>query len=148
MHYQQDDGGRSKSRCRVRAKEINDCVVRSISIATGQKYQKTFEDLMKTGLNMGAFPNLRQVYSRYLKSIDWVECRCPRNEAGRLVKLQDWDDANRTWKAPPARAVVLNSGHLTAVVDNTVHDTWDCRYRPVNTFWRKVTDDDYKGKMD
>ena len=35
-------------------------------------------------------------------------------------------------------AIVRNSGHLTAVEHGYLIDTWDCRYRPVNSYWETI----------
>ncbi len=66
---------------------------------------------------------------KYLESKGFVKNKPPRVN-GKLIKLQDWDDA-------PNVAVVRNSGHITAIVDGIVHDDWDCRYRPVNSYWTR-----------
>ena len=108
----------------------DDCVIRSISIALDLTYQAVFDDLMSLGNQIGAYPNHDKVWKKYLKNAGWVANKPPRDSNGKMIKLRDW-------KTPPKRAVVKNSGHLTAVVDMAVIDTWDCRYRPVNTYWTK-----------
>ena len=105
----------------------NDCVIRSISLATDESYEFIFTELMKMGLGMGAYPTLDIVWMKYLDMKGFVKNKPPRVN-GKMIKLQDWHDA-------PEVAVVRNSGHLTAIVDGIVHDDWDCRYRPVNTYW-------------
>ena len=106
-----------------------DCVIRSISLATDQSYEQTFTELMELGLEMGAYPNHDKVWVKYLESKGFVKNKPPRVN-GKMIKLRDWDGA-------PDVAVVRNSGHLTAIVDGIVHDDWDCRYRPVNSYWTK-----------
>lgn len=105
----------------------DDCVIRSISLATDESYEFIFTELMKMGLVMGACPSHDKVWMKYLEMKGFVKNKPPRVN-GKLIKLQDWDDA-------PDVAVVRNSGHITAIVDGIVHDDWDCRYRPVNTYW-------------
>ena len=106
----------------------DDCVVRSISIAMDKPYAVVFDDLMQLGLLIGAYPNHHKVWEKYLKDNGWVKNKPPRNAQGKYIKLANWADA-------PVRAIIKNSGHLTCVVDGAVHDTWDCRYRPVNSYW-------------
>ena len=60
MEFQQTDNGRI---CKTFK---DDCVVRSISVATGKTYRDTFEALMKLGLEMGAFPNHEKVWVKFL----------------------------------------------------------------------------------
>lgn len=122
MEYHETDGGRL---CRT---FTDDCVVRSITLATGVSYRDTFAALMALGLEVGAYPNHGKVWEAYLKRLGWQKNRPPRDPNGKLIKLRDWADA-------PAVAVVRNSGHLTCVKGGAVLDTWDCRYRPVNSYW-------------
>jgi len=126
-----DDGGRSKVGYKSRVKNADDCVVRSIAIALDLPYDQVFRELMYIGLELGLYPNARSVHERYLKAHGWVKNKCPRNASGNLIKLRDWCSA-------PHRAVVSNSRHLTAIVDGKCRDTWDCTYRPVNSYWTKA----------
>ena len=82
---------------------------------------------MALGLEMGAYPNHDKVWIKYLESNGFIKSRPPRDENGKLIKLRDWDFTGT--------AVVRNSGHLTAVDRGTVIDSWDCRRRPVNSYW-------------
>ena len=109
----------------------DDCVVRSISIALDLSYKQVFEDLMQLGLEIGAYPNHDKVWQKYIEQKGWIKNKPPRNSNGRLIKLRNWKDA------PPV-AVVINSGHLTAIQGGYVVDEWDCTYRPVNSYWTPV----------
>jgi hypothetical protein len=108
----------------------DDCVVRSISIVTGESYGKVFRDLMAFGLEMGAYPNHDKVWIAYAEDQGLVKRKPPRDDNGKLIKLADWDFRGV--------AIVRNSGHLTAVEHGYLVDTWDCRYRPVNTYWERT----------
>lgn len=122
MEFVETDGGR------ICKSFKDDCVIRSISIALGKSYATVFDELMHLGLHIGAYPNHPKVWEKYLKDNGWVKNKPPRNVDGKYIRLQHWDDA-------PKRAIIKNSGHLTCVVDGAVHDSWDCRYRPVNSYW-------------
>ena len=108
----------------------DDCVVRSISIVTGESYGKVFRDLMAFGLEMGAYPNHDKVWIAYAEDQGLVKRKPPRDDNGKLIKLADWDFRGV--------AIVRNSGHLTAVEHGYLVDTWDCRYRPVNSYWERI----------
>jgi|TARA_R110000824_G_scaffold73277_2_gene186733 hypothetical protein len=110
----------------------DDCVVRSVSLATDQSYDQTFKELMTLGLEVGAYPNHDKVWIRYLEDKGFVKNKPPRLN-GKLIKLENWSDH-------PQVAVVRNSGHVTALVDGILHDEWDCRYRPVNSYWTYTED--------
>ena len=121
MDFYETDGGR------INPKSKDDCVVRSISIASRKPYREVFTDLMTRGLDLGLYPNDNANWQGYLADLGWVKNKPPRDGSGKLIKLANWDFKGR--------AVVINSRHLTAVDGGTVCDTWDCRYRPVNSYW-------------
>jgi len=123
MDFYKTDGGRI---CRTFK---DDCVIRSISIAMRKPYAEVFTEMMALGLEMGAYPNHEKVWIKYLESNGFKKNRPPRDERGKLIKLRDWDFKGT--------AVVRNSRHLTAVDGGTVIDSWDCRRRPVNSYWSK-----------
>ena len=123
MDFYKTDGGRI---CRTFK---DDCVIRSISVAMRRPYLEVFEEMMALGLEMGAYPNHDKVWITYLESNGFTKHRPPRDSNGKLIKLRDWDFKGT--------AVVRNSGHLTAVDRGIVIDSWDCRRRPVNSYWCK-----------
>lgn len=121
MKFQELDGAR------ICKSFKDDCVIRSISHAMNKPYREVFEDLMAIGLEMGAYPNHDKVWIHYLEKINgWVKNKPPRVN-GKMIKLRDWEGVES--------AVVRNSGHLTAISGGVVVDSWDCTYRPVNTYW-------------
>ena len=107
----------------------DDCVIRAVSLVTAQSYKQTFEELMALGLEVGAYPNHDKVWIKYLEDRGFVKNKPPRLN-GKLIKLLAWSDHPRV-------AVVRNSGHITALVGGILHDDWDCRYRPVNSYWTR-----------
>lgn len=124
MEYIQTDGGR------ILKSFKNDCVIRSIAIVLKENYDKVFKELMYLGLEMGAYPSHDKVWIKYIESKGFVKNKPPRDHEGKLIKLKNWD-----FKGV---AIVINSGHLTAVDNGCVFDAWDCRYRPVNSYWTKA----------
>jgi hypothetical protein len=121
MGFHETDGGRI---CKTFK---DDCVIRSISIVLSVPYREVFDDLMRLGLEMGAYPNHDKVWIKYVESKGLVKRKPPRDADGKMIRLEDWDF--------DGKAVVRNSGHLTAVYRGIVFDEWDCRYRPVNSYW-------------
>ena len=109
----------------------DDCVVRSVSIVCEESYEITFENLMHIGLEMGAYPSHDKVWQKYLSDKGFVKNKMPRTvgKPRGTIKLRDWNFRGI--------AAVRNSRHLTAVVNGQCIDTWDCRYRPVNSYWTR-----------
>jgi hypothetical protein len=121
MKFYQTDGAR------ICKSFKGDCVIRSISTVLRESYKTVFEELMHLGLEIGAYPSHEKVWVTYLESKGLEKNKPPRDARGKMIRLQDWNFTGR--------AVVRNSGHLTAVDGGTVIDSWDCRYRPVNSYW-------------
>ena len=132
MDYVKDDGGRIEEYNIKPLKKnmISDCVVRSIAIALDQSYRQTLTELCELSVKYGGMPNDKQTYEPYLFDRGWIKNKPPR-VSGRKIRLKHW----RPYVFP--RAIVSTSGHLTAVVDWTVRDTWDCREWCMNSFYTK-----------
>ena len=127
MKFIKTDGGRKDAGYKCTKAYSDDCVIRSTTIVTGQTYSQTFREMMELGIEMGGYPSMQPVWEAYLESKGFVKNKCPRTASGKLIKLKDWDFSGT--------ALVLSSGHLTAVKDGQVYDSWDCTYRPVNSYW-------------
>ena len=118
MRYKHSDGGRELAG--YKGKNVGDCVPRAIAIALGLKYRATRGELdalnkeMTGGLAMSTQNGTSlPVSHRYLLDAGWEVV---------LTKGQYLKDIPQagTYIACLAR-------HDCAVVDGTVHDTWDCR---------------------
>ena len=62
MDFYQTEGGRI---CKTFK---DDCVIRSISAVLRVDYCEVFDDLMRLGLEIGAYPNHDKVWVTYLES--------------------------------------------------------------------------------
>tara|TARA_B100001013_G_scaffold332200_1_gene248279 strand:- start:511 stop:897 length:387 start_codon:yes stop_codon:yes gene_type:complete len=127
MDYKYHDGGRAKDYGKV--PKIGDCVIRSIAIATGQGYMVTLIELCELAVDIGGVPNDKWVYEKYLASKGFIKSKPPRTMAGRKIRIKDWFFEGA--------CVMLTTGHLTAIIDNCVYDTGDCRRWCGNTYWKK-----------
>ena len=139
LDYIKDDGGRMEEYNIKPLKKnlIGDCVTRAIAIALNQSYKQTLTELCKLSIEIGGMPNDPQTYEAYLFDRDWVKNKPPRytystvgNIKGNKMRLKHWHHS---------LAIVHTTTHLTAIVDNTVRDTWDCRESCMNSFYTKET---------
>lgn len=135
MNYIKDDGGRMQEYNikPLKKNQIGDCVVRSIAIALDQSYRQTLTELCELSVKYGGVPNDKQTYEAYLFDRGWIKNKPPRNPYGRKIRLAQWRPLKRTM------AIVHTSGHLTAVVNGTVRDNWDCREWCMNSYYTKET---------
>lgn len=137
IDWQFNDGGRKDSGYKGFS---GDCVVRAIAIATEQPYAQVYDELQerqkhwwatsrkrfivkkrKLGTPAPSIRNksYREVYEPYLKSIGWHWRPTMKVGVGCKVHL-------RADELPRARLIVAVSKHLTAVVNGTILDTYDC----------------------
>lgn len=119
MKWIKDDGGRQAAFPNQKLKtRIGDCVVRAIAIALEQDYKTTMQDLFALGLEMGCMPNTHDCWREYLSRKGWVEHKFGK----QLVRI------NST-KIPRDQFVLCQTaGHLVAINNDEVYDTWDARY--------------------
>ena len=127
LTFFETDGGRAKDY--GRALRQGDCVIRSIAIASGDSYRATLTGLCELAIELGSTPSEQWLYSKYLERRGFVKIGTPRDGNGRKIRLRDLDGAGSK--------VVNVSGHLTAVVDGSVRDSWDCRAKCCNSVWQK-----------
>lgn len=126
--YVYNDGGRRaagyKGNC-------GDCVVRAIAIALDLDYKETYLQLARLNkIALGKRSCRRGVskdaYEKFLKDRGWVWHRAPKFE-GRKAKHYDM----------PKGQVVIGrmAKHLAAVIDTTVHDTWDSTHKMIYGYY-------------
>ena len=121
-----NDGGRSKA---GRKGTANDCVCRSIAIATGKPYKEIYDALnelakserigkrkrSKSSARNGVY---KQTYKKYLASIGWKWIPTMFIGSGCKIHLHDGE-------LPSGTLIVSLSRHLTCVIDGVIHDTHD-----------------------
>ena len=136
-----DDGGRATAGYKG---TTCDCVVRSISIATGLPYQKVYADLnklvkdshqTKTARRSNSRSGMgRRFYQAYLESLGWEWVAIMKIGIGCKMHL-------RKDELPKGRIIARVSKHMVAVIDGIIHDTFDPSRdgtRCVYGYFRKV----------
>lgn len=126
--FQFNDGGRKAAGYKGRA---GDCVCRAICIALNLDYKETYLELARrqkeiTGKRSARNGVNKKVYEQFLKERGWVWHKAPKFE-GRKAYHYDM---------PEAEAVIARMAkHLAAVIDTTVHDTWDSTAKMVYGYY-------------
>lgn len=123
LRFVKDDGGRAAAGFRGQA---DDCVTRSIAIATGVPYGDVYEDLNDrtrrlrlAGHRVGARAGVpRNVYQNYLFDLGWNWHPTMKIGSGCQVHLRDGELRG-------GRIIARCSGHLVAVIDGVMHDLSD-----------------------
>jgi len=131
LGYIKNDGGRLQeyNLKDTKKNQVGDCVARSIAITLKQSYKQTLKELCQLAMQRGGMPNDRHIYDEYLFARGWKKNKPFRNANNRKLELGDLPLQED--------ALVLTSGHLTAVVDGCVQDTWDCREWCANSYYTK-----------
>tara|TARA_B100000214_G_scaffold369228_1_gene341952 strand:- start:62 stop:472 length:411 start_codon:yes stop_codon:yes gene_type:complete len=115
IKFKHNDGGRS---IYFGKRETGDCVVRAIAIATKKHYRDVWHDLLDISKRTGLLPNEHETYETYLtKHLGWTKHKCPRRADGKKYLVR---------QVHHEQAIILTRGHLTAMVDGVINDTFDC----------------------
>lgn len=142
MSWVHDDGGRGAAGYKGGA---DDCVCRSIAIATGRPYREVYDLINELSVTERRGKRKRSVSSArtgvYRRTIDRVLERfgwrfVPTMKIGSGCKVH-----LRAEELPAGRLVVALSRHCTAVIDGVVHDTHDPSRggtRCVYGYWQEV----------
>lgn len=103
---------------------IDDCVLRSISIAEGISWHDCQKKLSYLSNKEAMLLNDVAFVEKYLD--ERYPRKCKENMTiGEFAK-----------QAPKGHFVVTTNGHITAVVDNIIVDTWDCSKRIMMCCWQ------------
>jgi hypothetical protein len=145
MNFVYDDGGRSKY---FKGENVRDCVVRSVSNATGMDYLEVYNGINAEAKKEHASKRKRTTSSarngvytatakRYIERVlGWVWVPCMAIGTGCQVHLKEGE-------LPSKGSYILNlSGHFSCWKDNELHDTYDCSRngtRCVYGYWRAPT---------
>lgn len=112
-------------------RNVGDCTVRAISIATGDDWDTTYWGLCHQGSVLKNMPSGDEVWGKYLQGLGWVR-RFLRHDCPVCYTVKDF------CREFPVGVYVLGiDGHVVAVVDGVVHDTFDSQDRHPNYYWTK-----------
>ncbi len=106
---------------------VGDCVIRSISIATGKSWLDVYDDLTKLGRELLAPPTDMKVVTAYL---DPIATRKPVKVDGKRLTGR-----NLAQLKGRHTFVVRVAGHLLAIKGGKVRDTWDSGDKSAYIIW-------------
>ena len=105
----------------------NDCVVRAISLALNEDYYKV-EEKLKLSSELNECPELCVCCYDFLLT-DYYKLK--RYELGNTMTIRQFAKEN-----PFGIFLIRIEGHLTCIIDNVLHDIWDCRDELVDIVWQ------------
>ena len=100
-------------------RNIGDCVIRAIAIATDSSWEKTYMDLCAEGLEMADLPNSNAVWSSYLKKLGFRKSIVP-DTCPDCYTVADFADDN-----PYGLYILCTGSHVVTIIDGNIFDAWD-----------------------
>lgn len=113
------------------AARVGDCVIRAVSFATGQSWEKTYLDLCVYGLINCDLPSSNNVWGRYLRDKGFRRYMVP-DTCPSCYTVKDFTEDH-----PKGEYILAISGHVVAVKDGCHYDTWDSSDEIVVFYWKK-----------
>lgn len=128
-----NDGGRAEAGYKG---QVNDCVVRAVAIATEMPYKQVYQR-MNIYLDFYAYGRTARqgiplpIIQKFMKALGWkyVEAKQYGKHSSMHLNAKE---------LPSGRIIADMKGHVSAVIDGVIHDTWDASNggeTPVNGYW-------------
>lgn len=112
-------------------KRVGDCVVRAISTAFNKDYLETRKDLLKEAKSLKCKHYSDHGFSaKFMNKCGFRKMSFPAVKGEERMKLCEFANEH-----PNGTYIVHLAGHVVAVVDGCVLDTWDSTYLTVYTAW-------------
>lgn len=104
---------------------VGDCVIRALSIVTGEPWERIYAKLCAYGFMLCDMPSSNAVWGRFLTDLGYQRSSCP-------------DCTVRTFSSrnPDGRFVLGTGTHVICVIDGDYHDTWDSGDETPIFVWR------------
>lgn len=109
-----------------------DCVIRAISTATGVAYNKVVLDLAHLQIETGYDNGDKKLYDKYLQRLGFTKCRQPRKPDGKKYTGSEFCETLTGYERIVAN---IGRGHVVAIVDGKVHDTWNSTSFIIGNYW-------------
>lgn len=98
---------------------VNDCTVRAISLATGQTWDQTYEELSKFAQAQGMMADEVRYIDEYLDRKFIKVCGCREDNRVTIGEFCE--------KYPKGTYLITMAGHITCCIDGCIYDTFDPR---------------------
>lgn len=104
---------------------VNDCVIRSVSVAENKSWEQTYDELSKIAKRNGIL----------LDDVDFVDplldFRYKRVEVYPDSTVGDFAEEHDA-----GTYLITMTNHITVAIDGVIYDTFDCRGRLVKNAWQ------------
>lgn len=111
-------------------KEVPDCVVRAIAIATDKTWHKVYNAVCDEGGIECNMPSVNAVWGKYLYRLDFEPFILPQ-ACPQCVTVRAF------CRMYPRGIYIIGTGnHAVAVIDGDYYDSWDSGNEAPSYFWR------------
>ena len=109
-------------------REVNDCVVRAISLAEGNSWDSTYNKLSEIARMNGTLLDDVSFVEPYLDSKYDKVCHLCKNCKKTVNDICD-EYTNGIY-------LITMKGHITCIIDGVLYDTWDCGNKLIWCVWK------------
>lgn len=110
------------------ARDVNDCVIRSISCAEGRSWDDVYDELSDLAQEQGIILDDARFVEPYLDSKYERTCY---DKNGEKMTVGDF-----LYSHPYGTYLVTMQGHITCIKNGILYDTWDCRHKKIWCAWQ------------
>lgn len=112
-----------------------DCVIRAISYASCESWDKVFQDLSNIALKKKRLFNSKQVYEEYLDNLGFVKHQQPKFDDGTKYTIAE---INQVVDSRKYDVIISCAHHLTCIDNDCLIDTWSCLNKCVGNYWTRL----------
>lgn len=116
--------------CNPHHKHTDDCVIRAISAATGDSWEKVLKDLTHYTIKYGYMINTPELYGKYLKDTGWVKQKQPVKSNGKKIHINEFLE-----QFTDGAIAHAGCGHVTYLMEGMVYDIWNCENEIIGNYW-------------
>lgn len=111
--------------------DYGDCVVRSLTKATGKEWLTVFDELAVIARGFQCMPNSKPAYEEYLKRNGFEYFGISNKKGSKRPTVQGFSKDNNS-----GTYVLVVANHLVCSADGVYYDTWDCGEKSLYGYWR------------
>lgn len=111
-------------------KEVGDCVIRAIAVATGRTWYEVYDGLYLVGRDEADLMNSDEIWGLYLYNLGFEPFLLP-DACPKCTTVKEF-----TKRFPHGTYIIGTGSHAVCVIDGDYYDSWDSGNTAPTFFWR------------